>query len=190
MIYYAGIGSRQTPEEVLKIMDQLGYILAKKGFILRSGAAEGADSSFEKGCDRANGKKEIYLPWKGFNNSQSDMFYDNLPSIAEEIAFQYHPNLYKCTFGVIKMMTRNTCQVLGKDCKTKSNFIICYCEVDSNGNEKGGTSQAIRVAKDKQIPIFNLFYKEKLNELKEYIKELENSKKEKNTHLILSHIGS
>ena len=175
MIYYAGLGSRQTPEDVLKIMEQLGQIFAKKNFILRSGAAEGADSAFEKGCDKANGQKEIYLPWKGFNDSKSDLFYENLPRNAEEIAFQYHPNLYKCTFGVIKMMTRNTCQVLGKDCKTKSNFVVCYCPVDSNGNETGGTSQALRIAKAKKIPIFNLFYKEQLNELKEYIKGLENA---------------
>jgi hypothetical protein len=173
MIYYAGIGSRETPENVLKIMEQLGKIFAKKNFILRSGAAEGADRAFEKGCDEAKGQKEIYLPWKNFNGSESDLFYENLPAAAEEIAFKYHPNLYKCTYGVIKMMTRNSCQILGKDCHTKCNFVVCYCAIDSNGNETGGTSQALRIARDKNIPIFNLFYKEELNKLKEYIKGLE-----------------
>jgi predicted Rossmann fold nucleotide-binding protein DprA/Smf involved in DNA uptake len=60
-IYFGGIGSRETPENVLKIMTQLGYSLAKKDFILRSGGANGADLAFENGCDKANGKKEIII---------------------------------------------------------------------------------------------------------------------------------
>lgn len=60
-IYYAGIGARSTPNKVLTIMEKLGGLFAKKGFILRSGAAEGADSAFEKGCDLENGHKEIFL---------------------------------------------------------------------------------------------------------------------------------
>ena len=172
-IYYAGIGSRKTPQDVLNVMEQLGSVFARKGFILRSGAAEGADAAFEKGCNLAQGKKEIYIPWAKFNNSESELYYENLPELAQEIAFEYHPNLYKCTYGVIKMMTRNSCQVLGKDCKTPSNFIVCYCTVDNKGNFEGGTGQALRVAKAYNIPVFNLFYKEELNKLKNFIKELE-----------------
>jgi hypothetical protein len=33
-IYFGGIGSRETPENVLKIMTQLGYSLAKKDFCI------------------------------------------------------------------------------------------------------------------------------------------------------------
>jgi hypothetical protein len=171
-IYFGGIGSRETPENVLKIMTQLGYSLAKKDFILRSGGANGADLAFENGCDKANGKKEIYLPWKGFNDSKSDLYYENLPKEATDIAFEHHPGLYKCKYGVIKLMARNTCQVLGKDCKTPSNFIICYCKVVNN-KPTGGTSQAIRVAEAHKIPVFNLFFKEELDKLKVFIQELE-----------------
>jgi len=56
VIYYAGIGSRSTPDNVLGIMEKLGIVLAKKGFILRSGGADGADKAFEKGCDLASTK--------------------------------------------------------------------------------------------------------------------------------------
>lgn len=172
-IYYAGIGSRSTPEEVLNIMEKIGMICAKKGYILRSGAAKGADQAFEKGCDKLGGKKEIYLPWKGFENSSSDLYYENLPPKAEEIAFEFHPNLYKCSYGIIKMMARNSCQVLGKDCNTKSNFVVCYCECDANGNLIGGTSQALRIAMNRKIPIFNLKNREDLDKFKDHIKFLE-----------------
>jgi hypothetical protein len=169
-IFYAGIGSRETPSEVLVVMEKLGAAFGKMGLVLRSGHAPGADQAFEKGCDSVKGAKEIYLPWKGFEGSNSELY--NHPGMAEEIAFQYHPNLYKCSDGVIKLMTRNSCQVLGKDCKLKSNFIVCYCEIDELGKWKGGTAQALRIASDKKIPIFNLFYKEDLGKLKEYLATL------------------
>ena len=55
MIRYSGIGSRETPDNVLVVMEKLGAAFAKKGFVLRSGGADGADSAFERGCDSANG---------------------------------------------------------------------------------------------------------------------------------------
>ena len=165
--YYAGIGSRSTPENVLVIMEKLGAVLAKKGYVLRSGGADGADKAFEKGCDKACGLKEIYLPWKGFNGNNSDLYAQC--EKAYEIAFQFHPNLFGTSEGVQKLMARNTYQVLGKNCRTKSDFIICYCEVDDEENWKGGTGQALRIAKNKKIPIFNLYFKDDLDNFKKHI---------------------
>jgi predicted Rossmann fold nucleotide-binding protein DprA/Smf involved in DNA uptake len=39
---YAGVGSRETPEAIQKLMFKIAAILARKGYKLRSGAAEGA----------------------------------------------------------------------------------------------------------------------------------------------------
>ena len=168
-IYYTGIGSRECPEDVLQIMEKIGEILAKIGYVLRSGGANGADSAFEKGCDRVKGKKEIYLPWKGFNNNSS-LLYD-LTAKAEELAFQYHPNLYACKSAVIKLMTRNTYQILGQDCRTKSDFVVCYT---ADGKASGGTGQALRIAIAEKIPIFNLHEKENLNKMKDFVNQLIN----------------
>ena len=155
MIYYAGIGSRETPQKVLDGFQSIGTILAKRGYCLRSGRADGADKSFEIGCDKANGRKEIYLPWKGFNGSNSNLFVGNLQKEAEaiSIASKYHPAWDKCKDGAKKLMQRNTYQVLGQDLETPSDFVICYTD---RGLEKGGTAQAIRIAKDNDIPIFNV----------------------------------
>lgn len=170
VIYYTGIGSRSTPGDVLAMMKKIGQILGKKGYVLRSGAAEGADSAFEQGCDSVGGLKEIYLPWKEFNGSNSDLYESS--SAAEEIAFQYHPNLYACKHSVIKLMARNSHQVLGKDCRTKSSFVVCYCPLDEKGKWKGGTGQALRIASDKKIPIFNLYIKEELENLKSFLAQM------------------
>jgi predicted Rossmann fold nucleotide-binding protein DprA/Smf involved in DNA uptake len=65
-IYYAGIGSRETPDSVLENMKILATYLAKKGLVLRSGAASGAGSAFEEGCDKAKGKKRNILTLEKF----------------------------------------------------------------------------------------------------------------------------
>jgi hypothetical protein len=47
---YAGIGSRETPQATLDLMNLIGFTLAQKGHSLRSGGAKGADSAFEAGA--------------------------------------------------------------------------------------------------------------------------------------------
>lgn len=58
---YAGIGARNTPEDILPYMVGAAQQLEAFGLILRSGAAEGADAAFEAGV-RDPENKEIYLP--------------------------------------------------------------------------------------------------------------------------------
>ena len=150
MKYYTGIGSRNTPEEILKVFENIARYLSTQDFILRSGAADGADSAFEKGCDKNLGKKEIYLPWKEFNNSNSTLIVSD--PFAFELAKKYHPYWQNLNPGVKKLQARNSHQVLGQDLNTPSEFIICYTK---NGKGQGGTGQALRIAKDYQIKIFD-----------------------------------
>ncbi len=65
-IYYTGTRSRKIPQKVADIMEELGYQLAKREYILRSGVFPGADTAFELGTIRAKDEMEIYLPWEGF----------------------------------------------------------------------------------------------------------------------------
>lgn len=149
-IYYAGIGSRSTPEEVLEAFEYLGEELAIRGYILRSGGANGADSAFEKGCVKANGEKEIYLPWKGFNNNNSQLYEYQNNVEAMDIAKKYHPNFYALKPAAKSLMARNSYQVLGSDLQTPSSFVVCYTE---GGQRGGGTGQALRIASDNNIMI-------------------------------------
>ena len=47
--YFAGIGSRETPQDILKLMTKSAYRLEQLGYVLRSGGARGADKAFELG---------------------------------------------------------------------------------------------------------------------------------------------
>lgn len=148
MIYYAGIGSRETPQEFLKLFTKVATYLSKKGCVLRSGGANGSDLAFEKGVH--NSLKEIYLPWNGFNDSTSKLVVSD--KRAFEVAEKYHPYWYNLKDGAKKLQARNSHQVLGLDLNTPSDFIICWTK---GGKGIGGTGQALRIAKAYNIPIFD-----------------------------------
>ena len=65
---YAGVGSREVPERALKRIHYVSKKLNNLGFTLRSGGASGSDYAFEKFAGK---NKEIYLPWKGFNDNRN-----------------------------------------------------------------------------------------------------------------------
>src|SRR5665213_2210255 len=141
MRYYAGIGSRDTPLYWCAKMAEEAKELAWKGFILRSGHADGADKAFEEGCDFHDPTlKEIWIPWKGFNDSVSI----NLPSPeAFEMAAAFHPAWSRCGRGARALHARNCHQILGRDLKTPVEFVVCWTK---GGKLVGGTAQALRIA--------------------------------------------
>lgn len=163
---YTGIGSRNTPGDILRNMEFLGYFLSTRDYILRSGHAQGADSAFEHGCDRGNGKKEIYLPWKGFEGSDSELF--NITDEAFKSVDLFHPSPSRLSVGAKKLMARDYMQVLGMD-NTPSDFIVCWT---STGRATGGTGQAIRIAEANNIPVFNLYNENSINDLIKLLKSV------------------
>lgn len=148
--YFSGIGSRDTPDVVIRSMKEIGKFLLPY-FILRSGGAGGADSAFES---VAQDRKQIFLPYDGFNGRKVDnVHYFNFTSEAMKMAAKYHPAWSKCGFAAKRFHARNCHQVLGLDLRTPVEFVVAYTE---GGKLVGGTAQAIRVAKDHDIPVFNL----------------------------------
>lgn len=152
---YTGIGSRETPRDILMHMSMLGVELAKLGWTLRSGHAEGADKAFEQGAIRAKGKMEIYLPWENFNEAPTndDRYMTVIHPEALDIARNAHPAWDRCSPGSRKMHVRNVHQVLGVNLDTPNKLIICWT---SGGRRGGGTGQALRIAEKYQIPIIDL----------------------------------
>ena len=158
-LFYTGVGSRNTPQPVLRLIRNLATQLGEQ-FILRSGGADGADSAFEAGADLISAEKEIYLPWKNYNNNSSHLF--NQPYGAGAIAKEaYGERWIHLTPAVKKLMTRNVLQVLGEDLQTPSSFVVCWTEDGCESAEErtrntGGTGQTIAIASMFNIPVFNL----------------------------------
>lgn len=167
MKYYAGIGSRETPVSLKETIKNIVLNLNDLDYILRSGGADGADLYFEEYTKN----KEIFLPWKGFNQNQSSLY--DISNEALGLAKKYHPAWNNLSFAVQKLMARNVYQILGKDLKTPVDFVVCWTK---NGKAIGGTSQAMRIAIDKNIPIYNLYNKSDENSLNNLIDKLKMEK--------------
>ena len=158
MKYYTGIGSRETPLDLQKVMTDIAIALSNDNWILRSGGAEGADSAFEAGAKY----KRIYLPWNNFNNRLVDNCSYVVPPYDEELVYDYHPEAEFLSPAALKLMSRNSYQVLGDDLTKPSSFLVCWT---SFGKMKGGTAQAMRIANDYKVPIYNLYYDKHLDNL-------------------------
>ncbi len=154
--YFAGIGARKTPPEICELMSRLGAKLERDGWTLRSGNAEGADQAFARDVDE---HADIYLPWRNFEvGVQLVKIWHNYYVVDETDeeaveSLKFHPEPGRLSSGAKKMMIRNYRQIIGKDGAPNSKFVICWTD---DGTATGGTGQAIRIAENFDIPVFNL----------------------------------
>lgn len=156
---YAGIGSRKiTPleEETIKTIAKK---LAELGYVCLSGNADGADHAFQVGSDN---NCVVMLPWQGFNEKLYDVdealdHYDLGESqTGIEAAEKYHPHFKTLNKSALKLHARNYHQIAGYDKYPKVDFVICCSDPDPTGGVKGGTGQAVRIAKKLNVPVINI----------------------------------
>lgn len=163
--YYSGIGARSTPTTLRPLINKIAIRLEELGYVLRSGGAEGADTWFEEKVNR----KEIYVL------DVKELYHFSAPAEASVIAAKYHPNWNACSDYAKRLHSRNVCQILGQHLYDESyycpvDFVVCWT---SDGAVSGGTGQAIRIAQDFGIPVFNLFFDNAVEELGKFVKSKE-----------------
>lgn len=137
----AGIGSRETPGEVLAVLKFAGAALAAAGHRGTSGGAPGADSAFEEGFRSVN---------PALLRSYSAA--DATPA-ALDLAARYHPAWGRCSDYAKRLHARNGLIALGDALCQPVDAILCWTP---GGRVTGGTGQALRIAEDWRIPVFNL----------------------------------
>lgn len=170
--FYTGIGSRETPEEVLNVMHAIAVSLWRSKWTLRSGGAAGADTAFERG---AGPMSVIYLPWRGFNGRWGMVNTVDKPSLAAyKMASDIHPAWQSLGAGAKAMHARNCHQVLGWTLEEPSQFVVCWtpdgCEDESTrAKSTGGTATAIVLASRRGIPVFNLQKEDAKRRLNAYL---------------------
>lgn len=173
--HYAGVGSRETPEPVLARMRDIAWWLAQHGGVLNSGAAPGADTAFEAGCDAAvqvSDGKRIWLPWDGFNGRKIGPGVI-VPTHEQRLAWTpilraVHPRFTQLRQGPQKLHLRNYGQA------RDSLFVVCYtadgCESESQRRPTtGGTATAIVLADRAVAPVFNLFHDDAEDRLRTFV---------------------
>ena len=169
---FAGVGSRETPPDILKQMEVIGETLAKLRFTLRSGGAYGADSAFMKSYQQAKGKMEIFLPWESYNgwnlSLKDDQYAYGCSYDAIQIAEMFHPAWNRCTEGARKLHGRNVHIIGGATLDKPVDFIVCWTK---DGTAIGGTGLAMRIAEHFKIKVFNLYFNHTTEELEEYVQD-------------------
>lgn len=160
MKYFTGVGSRETPPDILDLMKDIAIYLSFNNWVLRSGGAPGADTAFEEGVDCIQGPKQIFLPWKGFNGNKSPFY--NIPSEAFDISREaYGERLDYMKRPIKLLMARNVLQVLGHTLDEPSGLVVCWTpdgifDGSKRSRKTGGTGQAISIATRYNVPVFNL----------------------------------
>jgi len=126
--------------------------LGERGYTLRSGGQPlGADSAFEEGAGAF--PKQIYLPWERFEKRTDGIVVGDDERL-RMIAAMHHPGWRHCSRGAKAMHTRNVPQILGHtEPIVLSDFVLCWT---FQARGKGGTGQAIRIARAYGVPVYDL----------------------------------
>jgi hypothetical protein len=148
MNYFAGIGARSTPPNILVFMKVLARHLVTNGWTLRSGGALGADTAFEAGAWEAIAEDPFLAKPEIFTAADCTV-------AAQAIASQYHPNWPACKPYVRQLHGRNAQIMLGRDVTepVPANVVLCWTP---GGAVYGGTGQSIRMANGLEIPVINI----------------------------------
>ncbi|WP_205617365.1 A1S_2505 family phage non-structural protein [Pelomicrobium methylotrophicum] len=152
---YAGGGARHAPLPVLRRMTRIAQRLEARGYVLRTGGGNDTDSAFEAGC----AKKEVFLPWPGFNGRTSA--FDSVSEEALAVASAAHPAFRRLTAEARLLAGRESHRILGADLRTPADFLVCWTPDGAQseaeiGRETGEAALAIALADRWAVPVFNL----------------------------------
>jgi len=166
---YAVTGNKDIAGEWLEWAKTMAPELDRRGFTLRTG---GGGQPLEEAFESAAEHKEIHLPWKDFNQKESN--YTRTHKDAEALIRRAQPNYESLKPAVQAILNRNAAVVFGKDLRSPIRFMITYTD-DGVEMGKDRTSQTgfaglpIVLAGWLHIPVFNLKNADAAARLQRYI---------------------
>lgn len=192
--FFAGLGSRKTPQKFETLMSAITYVLmAHYGYGYRGGRAKRADQYFENGIPNGmKNRSEVYLPKENFEKGHfkgKDIHITNMMSILNSNYIIEKYNLHEDWENIknssgssfaLSAHIRNVFQILGPlvdDLKIPVKFMICWTPdgaktIDScNKITTGGTQTAIKLCCHLDIPVYNLANRDDLMRLYKFASE-------------------
>jgi len=146
-----GVGARDIPPADFNRLYVVGEMLARDGWVLRSGGATGSDKAFEASFDRLGGRKQILLPRASYNGNPAP--FREIPERAYEVAREYHPAWGKLNPSQKTYMARNAQVAMGEDLETPAAAVVGWTVRDDGF---GGTRHCFNVAEGNGIMVLNL----------------------------------
>lgn len=184
--FVAIIGSRETPPEAIRVLEDTGECLCNIGIAVTSGDADGADKAGIRGAMRSSWWPDIgarvFLPWNGiqypdgFKRWADNRIYFDATKFenyeeARAIALKARGSFEGLKRGGIAMQTRNPYQILLDDLSTPVGFVVFWAKpIGKLGKVSGGTNTAVQIAIERGIPIYNLATDEGMEKILSFIK--------------------
>lgn len=170
---WCGVGSRDVPDEIVKLQIWVGHCMALLGGVLSTGDAPGSDSNFTTGYERGKSEDmppaQIYYtclknqkglnhdPVKGYHEAEQYPTHEH----SKAIAFKARGSFEGLFASGIGLHSRNPMQVLSHTLEHPVWMIIFYARpVGKKGRVVGGTNTATQVAIMYNVPRINLYNEE------------------------------
>lgn len=168
-LFYTGVGSREAPKEVLKLMTKYASILEGWGYTLRTGDAKGSDKAFSDGVKST--KNKIILKSSDAQQWSFDYVCKCMPN--DRPAPNEPGGYWEWKPYVRGLLARNMMQVLGDYGNNPSKFLVCWTPAeDYNTSLVGGTGYAIRCAMLNDIPVYNLVYEDQREAFEDLLRSI------------------
>lgn len=185
---FAGVGSRETPTDVLEVIRRVSHCLYDAGWFCMSGDADGADTAFHTGAMRSSRYPltgfAAFLPWNGVEKKSTNMrryenpelglydaaMFDNWES-ANAIASEARGGFHGLGRGGISLHTRNAYQVLSPTLRDPVQRVLFWAKPIYGGKVEGGTNTALQIALKHEIPTINLHDNRQRDTVERYLEQ-------------------
>lgn len=152
---YAAISNENAPANVIEQFKSIAIDMENRGYTMRTSGNKGVEEIIEVVAQN----KEIYIPWKKFNDRESQ--YCKVDKSAIDLVGTLHPSFQDLKDSVKAIIGRYAHVILGKDLKSPVRCVVCWTEdgVESAKDKTAKTGYCgtpIQIASNARIPVFNL----------------------------------
>lgn len=146
-----------VPDNVVNEAEELCRWLLSHGFTIRLSCTSNLENKLMEALPREN--LEIYLPFKGFNNIESKLYWND--EISKFIAAKYNRKYDQLPDVVKAFLARNVRMVMGEKAKSYALATIVWTadgveSVSDITRETGNMSHVISVANGVHMKVYNL----------------------------------
>lgn len=167
------IGSRRITEKQFDYLVKVGEAFARRGWVVRTGCADGADHAGMTGTRNVNPDLlHLFLPWSTYNKGYQEetdtvTIYDEKQhqEWAKSVSI-FHPAPDKLKQGAFKLMARNYGIIMHG---TPVDVVVAFPISDT---DVGGTGQGMRLAKEYEIPLYTVCNRADRLALKQFIESI------------------
>lgn len=184
----ADAGSPLNADEVKQTITEVAEVLEQAGYTMVTGGEPGVESLFSDAVKNTE-KIKAYVPSQSSYYTQKGALKFNLTEADNQSVLDYHPVPSKLNDIAKRAVARYNCEVLGsREGGTKKvDFVLCAGPLNRYRRTSGNYTQALRIAWDNDIPVFNLLDPDSMRAFKAFV--LDRAKEKKKIALARSTSG-